>query len=50
MIRVPQVGAESGASLSSTKDEIVDALKAANARQLQRREHGDRRARRSAAS
>ena len=30
MIRVPQVGAESGASLSSTKDVIVGALKAAN--------------------
>ncbi|MGE5246666.1 MAG: protein translocase subunit SecF [Betaproteobacteria bacterium] len=31
MIRLPQVGAESGGSLSSTKQEVVDALSKANA-------------------
>ena len=30
MIRVPQVGAESGASLSTTAQQVEDALKKAN--------------------
>ena len=48
MIRVPHVGAEQGASLSTTAQQVEDALQQGQRRRLQRQRHAKSSARRSA--